>query len=260
MRIIAGPCQHESLESSLNIAQHCSDVCKRAGVEYIFKASYDKANRTSGDSPRGCGMRATMNDFVELKKAIPGLKILTDFHSVHDITAWSGVDAWVDSVDVIQIPALLCRQTDIIHAAVATDKIVNIKKGQFIAPWDTTNIVNKADHGGKLWITERGTSFGYNNIVVDYTGIMYMLNRVDADIVFDVTHSVQKPGGHQTSSSGNSNYVRGLARSGSALGITSFFMEVHPMPSNAPSDGDCMLKLSDFERTIDDINRYHYTG
>jgi 2-dehydro-3-deoxyphosphooctonate aldolase (KDO 8-P synthase) len=259
MRIIAGPCQHESLESSLNIAQHCSDVCKRAGIEYIFKASYDKANRTSIKSIRGCGMQATMNDFVELKNQIPDLKILTDFHSASEIVEWNTVDAWVDAVDVIQIPALLCRQTDIIRAACNTNKIVNIKKGQFVAPWDVNNIVDKAWDANELWITERGTSFGYNNIVVDYTGIMYMLNRVDADIVFDVTHSVQKPGGHQTSSGGNSNYVRGLARSGSALGITSFFMEVHPMPSNAPSDGDCMLKLSDFERTVDEINRYNYT-
>jgi 2-dehydro-3-deoxyphosphooctonate aldolase (KDO 8-P synthase) len=142
---------------------------------------------------------------------------------------------------------------------VATDKIVNIKKGQFIAPWDTTNIVNKADGGDKLWITERGTSFGYNNIIVDYTGIMYMLDNVDADVVFDVTHSVQKPGGNNTSSGGNSDYVLGLARGGSAIGVSSFFLEVHPMPSNAPSDGDCMLKLSDFERCVDEINRYHYT-
>lgn len=259
MRIIAGPCQHESFEQSLDIAQHCKQVCDRAGVDYYFKASYDKANRTSGDSPRGRGMRDTMNDFVELKNQIPDLKILTDFHSVFDIRAWSGVDAWVSAVDVIQIPALLCRQTDLIRAAVATDKIVNIKKGQFIAPWDTTNIVNKADAADKLWITERGTCFGYNNIIVDYTGIMYMLDNVDADIVFDVTHSVQKPGGNNTSSSGNSDYVLGLARGGSAIGVSSFFLEVHPMPSDAPSDGDCMLKLSDFERCVDEINRYHYT-
>ena len=259
MRIIAGPCQHESFEQSLTIAQHCKRVCDTHGIEYYFKASYDKANRTSGDSPRGRGMRATMNDFVELKNQIPDLKILTDFHSVFDITAWSGVDAWVSAVDVIQIPALLCRQTDLIRAAVATDKIVNIKKGQFIAPWDTTNIVNKAHDSKETWITERGTCFGYNNIIVDYTGIQYMLDNVDADLVFDVTHSVQKPGARGGSSGGNSDSVLGLARSSSALGVENFFLEVHPNPQSAPSDGDCMLKLELFERCVDEINRYHYT-
>lgn len=259
MRIIAGPCQHESFEQSLTIAQHCKRVCDTHGIEYYFKASYDKANRTSGDSPRGRGMRATMNDFVELKNQIPDLKILTDFHSVFDITAWSGVDAWVLAVDVIQIPALLCRQTDLISAACSTNKIVNIKKGQFIAPWDTTNIVNKAHDSKETWITERGTCFGYNNIIVDYTGIQYMLDNVDADLVFDVTHSVQKPGARGGSSGGNSDSVLGLARSSSALGVENFFLEVHPDPMNAPSDGDCMLKLELFERCVNEINRYHYT-
>jgi len=259
MRIIAGPCQHESFEQSLTIAQHCKRVCDTHGIEYYFKASYDKANRTSGDSPRGRGMRATMNDFVELKNQIPDLKILTDFHSVFDITAWSGVDAWVLAVDVIQIPALLCRQTDLISAACSTNKIVNIKKGQFIAPWDTTNIVNKAHDSKETWITERGTCFGYNNIIVDYTGIQYMLDNVDADLVFDVTHSVQKPGARGGSSGGNSDSVLGLARSSSALGVENFFLEVHPDPMNAPSDGDCMLELELFERCVNEINRYHYT-
>ena len=259
MRIIAGPCQHESYEQSLAIAQHCKLVCDNLGIDYYFKASYDKANRTSSDSPRGRGMRATMNDFAAMKSQIPDLKILTDFHSVFDIHSWSGVDSWVSSVDAIQIPALLCRQTDIIRAAVATNKIVNIKKGQFVAPWDTTNIVNKADYGDKLWITERGTCFGYNNIIVDYTGIQYMLDNVSAELVFDVTHSVQKPGGHGSSSGGNSDYVLGLARSGSAVGVENFFLEVHPDPANAPSDGDCMLNLELFERCANEINRYHYT-
>ena len=259
MRIIAGPCQHESLEQSLTIAQHCKRVCDTYGIDYYFKASYDKANRTSGQSPRGLGLRDTMNDFVELKNQIPNLKILTDFHSAFDIHSWRCSHLWFDAVDVIQIPALLCRQTDLIKAACATNKIVNIKKGQFIAPWDTENIVNKAHGSKETWITERGTCFGYNNIIVDYTGLQYMLNNIDADIVFDVTHSVQKPGGNGTSSGGNAKYVLGLARSASAIGIENFFLEVHPNPVDAPSDGDCMLELELFERCVDEINRYHYT-
>ena len=165
-----------------------------------------------------------------------------------------------DAVDVLQIPAFLCRQTDLIRACVDTDKILNIKKGQFLAPWDVEGILSKTDGAKEVWITERGTSFGYNSLVVDYTGLMYMLDNINADIVFDVTHSVQKPGGLGTSSGGNRAFVPGLARSGSALGITSFFLEVHPMPDDSPSDGPNMLLLDNFERVVDEIVRYSYTG
>ena len=255
MRIIAGPCQHESLEQSLQIATECKRVCDKHGIEYIFKASFDKANRTSINGKRGTGLGPTLQDFEKIK-AQTGSKTLTDVHTtqqVQDISNWFN-----DTVDVLQIPAFLCRQTDLIQAACATDKIVNIKKGQFLAPWDVKGILSKTEGAKEVWITERGTSFGYNTLVVDYTGLIYMLDSYDNDIVFDVTHSVQKPGGQGTSSGGNRDYVPGLARAGSALGITSFFIEVHPVPDDSPSDGPNMLRLDDFEQIVDDLVKYQY--
>jgi 2-dehydro-3-deoxyphosphooctonate aldolase (KDO 8-P synthase) len=256
MRIIAGPCQHETLAQSSRIARECKRVCDHYGIEYYFKASYDKANRSSLQGQRGKGMEATLTDFLALKVTL-GVKTLTD---VHDYVQVNRIEReFKDAVDVYQIPAFLCRQTDLVQAACATDKIVNIKKGQFLAPWDMTGILSKCTDAKEVWITERGTSFGYNNLVVDYTGLMYMLDTYEHDIVFDVTHSVQKPGGLGSSSGGNRDYVPGLARAGSALGIQSFFLEVHPNPDLAPSDGPNMLRLEDFERTVDEIHRYSYT-
>ena len=256
MRIIAGPCQHEGLAQSAEIAKECKRVCDKYGIEYYFKASYDKANRSSLGGKRGMGMEATLTDFLALKVTL-GVKTLTD---VHDYVQLKRIEReFRDAVDVYQIPAFLCRQTDLVQAACATDKIVNIQKGQFLAPWDMTGILSKCTDAKEVWITERGTSFGYNNLVVDYTGLMYMLDNYEHDIVFDVTHSVQKPGGLGSSSGGNRDYVPGLARAGSALGIQSFFLEVHPNPDVAPSDGPNMLRLEDFERTVDEIHRYSYT-
>lgn len=257
MRIIAGPCQHETLAQSSEIAKECKRVCDKHGIEYYFKASFDKANRTSMSGKRGVGLAATMEDFIILKDEY-GIKTLTDVHNQNEILKIAAY--YNDAVDVLQIPAFLSRQTDLIRAACKTGKIVNIKKGQFLAPWDVKGILSKTADAPEVWITERGTSFGYNSLVVDYTGIMYMLDNYDADIVFDVTHSVQKPGGQGDSSGGNRAYVPGLARSGSALGITSFFLEVHPMPDNAPSDGPNMLELDKFEEVVDDIVRYSYTS
>jgi 2-dehydro-3-deoxyphosphooctonate aldolase (KDO 8-P synthase) len=256
MRIIAGPCQHENLEHSLNVARTCLEVCDRYNIDYYFKASYDKANRTSLSGQRGQGMAATMQDFYTLKQQVPGLKILTD---VHDIAQVQEIKEWYhDCVDVLQIPAFLCRQTDLILAAVATGKIVNIKKGQFLAPWDVAGILSKTQDAREVWITERGTSFGYNTLVVDFTGLDYLLNTVKCDLVFDVTHAVQRPGGNGTSSGGNRAYVPGLARAASALGVKNFFLEVHPNPDSAPSDGANMLNLKDFEQVVSDIRRYSY--
>ena len=257
MRIIAGPCQHESLPQSLEIARECKRVCDQYGIEYIFKASYDKANRSSMQGKRGVGMEATLTDFLALKVEL-GVKTLTD---VHDYVQVARIEReFKDAVDVYQIPAFLCRQTDLLQAACATDKIVNIKKGQFLAPWDVEGILSKTEGAKEVWITERGTSFGYNTLVTDFTGLDYMLNNIDADIVFDLTHSVQKPGGLGGSSGGNRAYVPGLARAGSALGIKNFFIEVHTDPDNAPSDGPNMLLLDNFERVVDDIYRYSYTS
>jgi len=257
MRIIAGPCQHETLEQSIAIVDECARVCSKYGYEYYFKASYDKANRTSVSGKRGRGLANTMSDFETMKQEIHGLKILTDVHTNSQVDAISGYE---DTVDVLQIPAFLCRQTDLIRRAVDTGKTVNIKKGQFLAPWDVAGILSKTDGAREVWITERGTSFGYNTLVVDFTGMQYMLDKYDVPIVFDATHSVQKPGGQGDSSGGNRAYVPSMARAASALGITDFFLEVHADPDNAPSDGPNMLKLEDFEEVIDDIHRYSYTG
>jgi 2-dehydro-3-deoxyphosphooctonate aldolase (KDO 8-P synthase) len=258
MRIIAGPCQHETLEQSLRIATECQRVCEKYGIDYYFKASYDKANRTSLHGKRGVGLEATMFDFRVMKETMD-IKTVTDVHSVFDLDTI--IYMYEDAVDVLQIPAFLCRQTDLIQAACQTGKVVNIKKGQFLAPWDVEGILSKTKpYSNEVWITERGTSFGYNNLIIDFTGIEYMLNNFHVPIVLDCTHGVQKPGGKGNSSGGNRNYVGGLGRAGSALGVTSFFLEVHPDPDNAPSDGPNMVYLEHFEEIVDDINRYSYTG
>jgi 2-dehydro-3-deoxyphosphooctonate aldolase (KDO 8-P synthase) len=259
MRIIAGPCQHETLTDSLMIAKECKRVCDKHEIEYYFKASFDKANRSSMQGKRGVGLINTLNDFRRLKDAIPNLKILTDVHDVDQIEKLE-MDEFCDLVDVLQIPAFLCRQTDLVQAACETGKIVNIKKGQFLAPWDMKGILSKCTDAKQVWITERGTSFGYNTLVVDFTGLNYMLDNFSNPIILDATHSVQKPGGNGSSSGGNRDYVPGLCRAGSALGITDFFLEVHDDPDNAPSDGPNMLHLDNFERVINDIVSYSYSG
>ena len=249
--IIAGPCQHETLYKSLDIAEQCQEICDKYGVEYIFKASYDKANRTSIKGVRGPGLHDTIQDFLQMEETI-GVRLLTDVHEVEHIQYLK------DVVDVLQIPAFLCRQTDLIQAACKTDCIVNIKKGQFLAPWDVEGILSKTSEAKEVWITERGTSFGYNNLVVDFTGLQYMLMAYNCPIVYDISHSVQRPGGNKESSGGDRSYIPGLARASSALGITNFFIEVHPDPDNAPSDGPNMLKLEDFDRVVEDIMEYNY--
>lgn len=249
MRIIAGPCQHESYPQSFEIAQECKRVCDEHGLDYYFKASYDKANRSNVKGVRGLGMGVTMTAFRKLKDDIQGLQILTDVHSVMEVQHLKRQNI----VDVIQIPAFLCRQTDIVQEACKTGKIVNIKKGQFLAPWDVENLLSKTEGAKEVWITERGTSFGYNTLVVDFTGLDYMLKNYDVPIVLDATHAVQKPGGLGTSSGGNRNYVPGLCKAGAGLGVRNFFLEVHTDPDNAPSDGPNALHLKDFETVIKDI-------
>ena len=255
MRIIAGPCQHETLEQSLQIAYECKRVCDKYGIDYYFKASFDKANRTSVNSERGLGLVPTLHAFADMKHEIKGLKILTDVHTIEQVRQ---LDKSY-SVDVLQIPAFLCRQTDLIKAACATDKIVNIKKGQFLAPWDVAGILSKTEGAKEVWITERGTSFGYNTLVVDFVGLQYMLNNYD-NITFDGTHSVQKPGGQGSSSGGDRSYVPGLCNAASALGVNNFFLEVHEDPEIAPSDGPNMLHIEDFEEIVRDIISYSYTS
>ena len=254
MRLIAGPCQHESLVHSHNIAKTLTDLCNELGVEFYYKASFDKANRTSLSGKRGVGFHDTLLDFRAIKESIPGLKILTDVHEIWHINNIA-VD-FDDAVDVIQIPAFLCRQTDLIKAACDTNKIVNIKKGQFLAPWDVAGILSKTENAKEVWITERGTSFGYNTLVNDFTGVQYMLdNYPNINVVFDATHSVQKPGGNGTSSGGNRAYVPTLARAAAAVGVSNFFMETHPEPDGAPSDGPNMVALDDMRKILESLKK-----
>lgn len=249
MRIIAGPCQHESLEMSMEIASYCKSVCDEYGIDYYFKASYDKANRSKKDSPRGVGLRETMNHFWVMKDCIRDLKTLTD---VHDVQQVMDISKNHDGcVDVLQIPALLSRQTDLIKAASLSGKIVNIKKGQFMSPYDCQDVLDKASGAKEVWLTERGTSFGYNRLVVDFVGLNYMINNYP-DVVFDVTHSIQNPARVDTS---DRSAIIPLAAAGAALGVKNFFFEVHPDPDNALSDGPNSLHLKDFKELVKKIQK-----
>ena len=250
--LIAGPCQIESLDHALFCAEKLSKAAADAGMGFIYKSSYDKANRTSASAARGIGMDEGLAVMAKVKDAF-GCPVLSDVHLPDQCAVAAEV------LDVLQIPAFLCRQTDLLVAAAKTGAVVNIKKGQFLAPWDMSGVLSKCTDAREVWITERGTSFGYNTLVVDYTGMQYMLDNFDCPVVFDATHSVQKPGGNGSSSGGNRAYVPGMARSAAALGVTNFFLEVHADPDNAPSDGPNMLRLEDFEEVVDDIHRYSYT-
>ncbi len=231
--LIAGPCTAESLELCVEVAGHMKDVCRRLGVPYIFKASYDKANRSSGKSVRGPGIDAGLKLLDEVRRQI-GVPILTDVHTEEDIPAVASV------VDVLQTPAFLCRQTDFIHAVAACGKPVNIKKGQFLAPGDMKNVVDKAREvnsgADNIMVCERGASFGYNNLVSDMRSLAIM-RETNCPVVFDATHSVQLPGGQGTVSGGQREFVPVLARAAVAVGIAGLFMETHPCPEKAFSDG-----------------------
>jgi len=221
-------------------------MAEKYGLEYYFKASFDKANRTSLRSERGVGLESAMIIFDEIKAEL-GCKIVTDIHT-------TGQAALIkSSVDVLQIPAFLCRQTDLLLAAKNTGKIVNVKKGQFLAPWDVAGIISKIGENN-VWITERGTSFGYNTLVNDFTGLQYIAENYSTPLIFDATHSVQKPGGLGGSSGGNRDYVPALVRAAIATkNVDGIFVEVHPDPDNAPSDGPNSLNLPQFEMVCRDI-------
>jgi 2-dehydro-3-deoxyphosphooctonate aldolase (KDO 8-P synthase) len=251
MKIIAGPCQLE--EDSIEVAKYCKRIVESYGMEYYFKASFDKANRTSLNSQRGLGVEQSMPIFDEIRREV-GCKIVTDVHTTGQVAIMKEV------VDVLQIPAFLCRQTDLLLAAKGTGKIVNVKKGQFLAPWDVAGITSKIGEEN-VWITERGTSFGYNTLVNDFTGLQYIAENHSLPIIFDATHSVQKPGGLGNVSGGNRDYVPALVRAAVATGFVSgIFMEVHPDPDNAPSDGPNSLHLHTFERIIKQIQVMHDIG
>lgn len=256
MRIIAGPCQHETLDHSRMIASHCAEICAVYGFEYIFKASYDKANRSSNGTQRGQGLFSTLEDFEDMKVK-EGYSILTDVHTTGEIDEIR--DHFPGIIDVCQIPAFLCRQTDLVKKATQFDDwIVNIKKGQFLAPWDVPGILSKGE-GSEIWITERGTSFGYNTLVTDFTGVRWMLDNLTCPVVMDATHAVQKPGGGEGVSGGNRHYAPYLAYAAAGVGVTNFFMEVHEDPDNAPSDGPNMIYLEDFEKVVKRIKKITIT-
>jgi len=253
--LIAGPCVIENRELVLRVAEQVSTLCQKLGIRYVFKASFDKANRSSGQSFRGPGPEEGLAILQEVGESF-GVPVLTDIHESHHAVAAA------QAVDVLQIPAFLCRQTDLLEAAAqavaGTSKVVNVKKGQFLAPWDMAQVVNKmAEFGldpasGRLWLTERGSSFGYNTLVVDYRGIPQM-QALGCPVIFDATHAVQQPGGRGTSTGGQREFVAPLARAAVAVGVDGLFMETHPDPDNALSDGPNMVPLHRLEALLSQL-------
>ncbi|MDG2521974.1 3-deoxy-8-phosphooctulonate synthase [Caulobacter segnis] len=250
LSIIAGPCQMESRQHALETAHALKEIADRLGIGLIYKTSYDKANRTSANAQRGIGLKDSLPIFAEIRE-VTGLPTLTDVHETEHCPLVA------EAVDVIQIPAFLCRQTDLLLAAAATGRAVNIKKGQFLAPWDMKNVIAKVTGAGNpnVMACERGASFGYNTLVSDMRSLPIM-SEIGCPVVFDATHSVQQPGGQGTSSGGQREFVPVLARAAVAIGVAAVFMETHPDPDNAPSDGPNMVPLSHFEGLIAELLDY----
>lgn len=252
LTLIAGPCAMESRAHALDMAGQLKDITSALGMGFIYKSSFDKANRTSVASARGLGLEAALPIFAAVREKI-GVPVLTDVHSADQCAPVAAV------VDVLQIPAFLCRQTDLLLAAAETQAVVNVKKGQFLAPWDMKNVVDKVVAGGNpnVLVTERGASFGYNTLVSDMRALP-ILAGLGAPVVFDATHSVQTPGGQGTTSGGQREFVPILARAAVAVGVAAVFLETHQDPDNAPSDGpnmvpldrmkDLLERLMDFDR------------
>ena len=253
--LIAGPCVIENRDLVLQVAEQVKTITDRLGIRYIFKASFDKANRSSGKSFRGPGPDEGLKILQEVGQSF-GVPVLTDIHESHQAAAAA------QAVDVLQIPAFLCRQSDLLEAAAqavaGSNKVVNVKKGQFLAPWDMAQVVSKmAEFGlepasGRLWLTERGTSFGYNTLVVDYRSFP-QLQALGCPVIFDATHAVQQPGGRGTSTGGQREFVAPLARAAVAVGVNGLFMETHPDPDNALSDGPNMVPLHRLEALLSQL-------
>jgi len=237
--LIAGPCQMESRAHALETAAALKEMTEKLGIGLVFKTSFDKANRTSASAARGVGLAGALPVFAEIRESL-GLPVLTD---VHDAAQCAPV---AEVVDILQIPAFLCRQTDLLLAAAATGRVVNVKKGQFLAPWDMKNVVAKLTGAGNanVLLTERGASFGYNTLVSDMRSLPIMA-ETGAPVIFDATHSVQQPGGQGTSSGGERRFVAVLARAAVAVGVAGLFIETHEDPDRAPSDGPNMVPLSE---------------
>ena len=258
LAVIAGPCQLESRGHALETAHALKEIAGRLGIGLVYKTSFDKANRTSATAARGIGLQQALPIFAEIRSSL-GLPVLTD---VHEPSQCAEV---AQAVDVLQIPAFLCRQTDLLLAAAATGKVVNVKKGQFLAPWDMTNVVAKIVGGGNpnVLVTERGASFGYNTLVSDMRALPILARTTKAPVIFDATHSVQQPGGKGTSSGGEREFVPVLARAAVAVGVAGVFIETHPDPDHAPSDGPNMVPLNEFEalvRTLMAFDKLAKTG
>ena len=241
LALIAGPCQMESRAHALEMASALKEIAGRVGIGLVYKTSFDKANRTSAGSARGVGLKAALPVFAEIRDTLK-LPVLTDVHEPDQCAALA------EAVDILQIPAFLCRQTDLLVAAAATGRIVNVKKGQFLAPWDMTNVVAKITGAGNanVLVTERGASFGYNTLVSDMRALP-ILARTGAPVIFDATHSVQQPGGQGTSSGGEREFVPVLARAAVSVGVAGVFIETHQDPDRAPSDGPNMMPLKEME-------------
>lgn len=251
INFILGPCVVESAQHALFMAQEISDVCKHVGVGLVYKSSFDKANRSSIESFRGQGMEFGLEVLARVKAEI-GVPVITDIHEPWQVEKTAAV------ADILQIPAFLCRQTDLLIEAAKSGRAVNVKKGQFLAPWDAKNIVEKLQAAGcdKILLTERGASFGYNNLVVDFRSFPIM-RSFGVPVVFDVTHSLQLPGGLGKATGGQSEYIENFARAGVACGVDAVFMEVHDNPAKAPSDGPNQLPLSRLERLLVKLKQIH---
>jgi 2-dehydro-3-deoxyphosphooctonate aldolase (KDO 8-P synthase) len=245
--IIAGPCALESRDHALEMASALKEIAAKAGVGLVYKTSFDKANRTSSNSARGLGIELALPIFAEIRERI-GVPVLTDVHEREQCAILA------EAVDVLQIPAFLCRQTDLLIAAAETGCVINVKKGQFLAPWDMKNVIAKITSAGNpnVLATERGVSFGYNTLVSDMRALP-ILASFGAPVVFDATHSVQQPGGQGTSSGGERDMVPVLARAAVAIGVAAVFMETHHDPDRAPSDGPNMLKLKDVPALLSEL-------
>jgi len=243
--LIAGPCALESRAHALEVATALKEIAGRLGIGLVYKTSFDKANRTSASAGRGIGLESALPIFAEIRSSL-GLPVLTDIHEASQCAEVA------QAVDVLQIPAFLCRQTDLLVAAAATGKTVNVKKGQFLAPWDMSNVVAKITGAGNrnVLVTERGASFGYNTLVSDMRALPVLARTTGAPVIFDATHSVQQPGGKGASSGGEREFVPVLARAAVAVGVAGVFIETHPDPDSAPSDGPNMVPLREFEGLI----------
>jgi 2-dehydro-3-deoxyphosphooctonate aldolase (KDO 8-P synthase) len=242
--LIAGPCQMESREHAFMMAESIKKITDRLGIGFVYKSSFDKANRTSISGKRGIGLDKALPIFQDIKDTF-GCPVLTDIHEKDQC------DAVAEVIDILQIPAFLCRQTDLLIAAAKTGKIINIKKGQFLAPWDMQNVAKKvADSGNQnILLTERGASFGYNTLVTDIRSLSIMADT-GYPVIFDATHSIQQPGGQGASSGGQREFVPVVSRAAISAGIAGIFMETHEDPDNAPSDGPCMVKLNELENQL----------